>query len=442
MAALKIRLLNSLVETMKEDLARPHPFARERIGFLSVCKGIGEDNSLILLPTDYRPVADEHYLEDPEVGARISSHAIRQELQHILNTGNGVLHVHIHEHDGKPRLSKTDLKELPNLVASMQSAKRDVPHGLLVLSKDKCRAWIRLPDEEKFTEPEIISTIGSPMTFSFEHPYAVAETRFNRQSFLGEEAQNIFSKVKVGVVGLGGGGSHVIQQLAHLGFKRCRAFDGDYIEDSNLNRLVGGTVRDTSGKTPKVVIAERIVKSLNPDADFKAHPGRWQEEPSLLRDCDLVFGCVDSFSERRELESICRRYLIPYIDIGMDVHRVEQKAARMAGQVILSMPGEPCMFCFGFLNETRLAQEAAKYGDAGDQPQVVWANGVLASTAVGLSVALLTGWTQLSKQQSYYSFDGNLAVLQPHPRLRYVESPCVHYPPYADVGDPVWQAVS
>jgi hypothetical protein len=36
--------------------------------------------------------------------------------------------------------------------------------------------------------------------------------------------------------------------------------------------------------------------------------------------------------------------------------------------------------------------EAEKYGAAGSRPQVVWPNGVLASTAVGLAVQLLTPW--------------------------------------------------
>jgi molybdopterin-synthase adenylyltransferase len=101
------------------------------------------------------------------------------------------------------------------------------------------------------------------------------------------------------------------------------------------------------------------------------HQGRWQDRPDLLRGCDIVLGCVDSFAERRELEATCRRYLIPYVDIGMDVHQVDDEPPRMAGQVILSMPGAPCMFCLGFGNEERLAQEARKYGATGPRPQVV-----------------------------------------------------------------------
>ena len=52
------------------------------------------------------------------------------------------------------------------------------------------------------------------------------------------------------------------------------------------------------------------------------HQGKWQERPDLMDQCDVVFGCVDTFAGRRDLEAECRRYLIPYIDIGMDVHKV------------------------------------------------------------------------------------------------------------------------
>src|SRR6266849_8531402 len=50
------------------------------------------------------------------------------------------------------------------------------------------------------------------------------------------------------------------------------------------------------------------------------------------------------------------------------------------GQVIMSSPDGPCMRCMGFLTGEKLAAEAALYGNAGARPQVVWHNGVLAST--------------------------------------------------------------
>src|SRR5437879_6710362 len=68
--------------------------------------------------------------------------------------------------------------------------------------------------------------------------------RYNRQSFLGPSAQDIFSRAKVGIVGLGGGGSHINQQLAHIGFRGVVLCDDDRVEWTNLNRLVGATLRN------------------------------------------------------------------------------------------------------------------------------------------------------------------------------------------------------
>jgi threonine dehydrogenase-like Zn-dependent dehydrogenase len=242
---------------------------------------------------------------------------------------------------------------------------------------------------------------------------------------------------RVGVVGLGGGGSHIVQQLAHLGFQRYVVYDGDHVEESNLNRLVGATVVDARERTPKTEVAQRGVLGLQPGAEIVVRRCRWQDDPHALRGCDLIFGCVDSFDERRQLEVCARRYLIPYIDIGLDVHRVGDEPARMAGQVTLSMPGEPCLACLGFLTEDVLAREAARYGDAGPRPQVVWANGVLASTAVGLAVDLLTDWTGSTRAPVYLTYDANRGTAAVDVRLQYrPRTPCPHFPA-SQVGAPV-----
>ena len=63
--------------------------------------------------------------------------------------------------------------------------------------------------------------------------------RYSRQSFLGADAEERIARCTVAVPGLGGGGSHVVQQLAHIGFQNYIIYDGDRVEESNLNRLVG-----------------------------------------------------------------------------------------------------------------------------------------------------------------------------------------------------------
>ncbi len=95
------------------------------------------------------------------------------------------------------------------------------------------------------------------------------------------------------------------------------------------------------------------------------------------------------------------------------------------------------MRCMGFLNDEKLAQEAARYGRAGARPQVVWPNGVLASTAVGLAVDLVTNWTRKHRSHAYLVYDGNEGSVNESFTLRNLKiQSCSHFA-VSDVGDPV-----
>ena len=268
----------------------------------------------------------------------------------------------------------------------------------------------------------------------------MSSPRGSRQSFLGPDAQDIFARARVAVLGLGGGGSHIVQQLAHVGFQQFVICDPDIVEDTNLNRLVAATEEDAKRGTRKVDVATRVIRGLAPNARIDAFFSRWEQNAETLRGVDLVFGCLDGYAARQSLEAFTRRYLLPLIDIGMDVHRAPGEAPSMSGQVIVSMPGELCMTCIGFLNSSTLTQEATNYRDAGIRPQVVWANGVLASTAVGIAVDVLTGWSGKTAAPLYLEYDGNTHTMTPHKRMRFaLPASCNHFP-VNDVdliGDPV-----
>jgi molybdopterin-synthase adenylyltransferase len=230
--------------------------------------------------------------------------------------------------------------------------------------------------------------------------------RLVSQSFLGPESDAILDAIEAGIVGLGGGGSHIAQQLAHVGVGKFVPVDHDIVEQKNLNRLVGATSEDVKAGTAKTAIAERGIKSVNPTALVTPRQMKWQEATADLRRCDVIFGCVDSYRERDELERFARRFLIPYIDIGMDVHDA-QEGFSLGGQTVLSSPGGPCLWCLGILTQDRIAEEARRYGEAGSRPQVVWANGVLASLAVGLFVQLVCPWHGKAQLTACCEFDGN-----------------------------------
>jgi molybdopterin/thiamine biosynthesis adenylyltransferase len=222
----------------------------------------------------------------------------------------------------------------------------------------------------------------------------------DRQSFLGSDSDTVLGARRVGIAGLGGGGSHVAQQFAHVGIGSFVVADPDAMEDTNLNRLVGATRADIRRKTLKVDIAERVIKGIRPDAEVLRIADRWQARGDLLKTCDVIVGGLDSVRAKDELDAFCRRHLIPYVDMGMDVHGAAGQHL-IAGQVVLSSPGTPCLRCMGLVTDKLLEREAAKYGNAGGNPQVVWPNGVLASTAVGLSMQILTPWHPVPVESAF-----------------------------------------
>jgi len=263
-------------------------------------------------------------------------------------------------------------------------------------------------------------------------------SRFVRQSFLGADSETRLDAATIGVVGLGGGGSHEVQQFAHLGIGGYVVTDPDDIDDTNSNRLVGGTLRDVAVCWPKYKIARRVIRGLQPRARIVAVPKKWQDVTDALKVCSIIMGAVDGFAEREELERFARRHLIPYIDIGMDVYELGKDEHLISGQVVLSMPGLPCLRCCGVITDERLTAEARKYGAAGGRPQVVWSNGVLASTAVGLAVQLLTPWHPRPLEFTFLEYDGNRGTVSVSAHVAALKGHvCPHHPP-EETGDPLF----
>jgi len=137
------RANHKLLETARADLARPHAFAAERVAFISVRAALSRE-TLILLAQDYHPLADEDYVDEPRVGAMMGPEAIRKALEIALLNRVGMIHVHMHEHEGRPGFSRTDLTEQPKFVPDFFSVRPEMPHGALVLSYDRAagRVWI------------------------------------------------------------------------------------------------------------------------------------------------------------------------------------------------------------------------------------------------------------------------------------------------------------
>lgn len=162
----RIRLTRTLYERVRADLHRPHRFAAERVGFLFAKFGNAGTAEPIVLFTDYAPLADDRYIDDPRSGARIDSQAIRVAMQAVLDRKEGVFHVHMHGFSGRPGFSRMDREELPRLIPGFRAVGPTLPHGLFLMNEDECLGEVWLPGRNSPVEAARVSVVGYPVHLS------------------------------------------------------------------------------------------------------------------------------------------------------------------------------------------------------------------------------------------------------------------------------------
>ena len=172
---LEMKLTAVLRDQILADLRRPHKFAAERIGFCSV-RQTPTDDGVLLLVVGYSPVADEHYIRDPKVGARIGEPALTAAMHQAYygrETGTGFFHVHLHNHKGPTGMSQNDRSSIPLVVDGLRQINGKAPHGLIIFSADHAYACATTANSEKILEEvDVIGVIGPRLfTFRNERPY-------------------------------------------------------------------------------------------------------------------------------------------------------------------------------------------------------------------------------------------------------------------------------
>jgi hypothetical protein len=152
-ATFKITL--RLIEHMRADLQRLHPFAYERVGFVACRFALAAKGNQLILAHEYYPVADEDYIDDPRYGALIGSEAFRKAMQLAYSQNVGIFHFHLHDHKGTPMPSMTDLRETSAFIPDFFHVQPALPHGALILSRNSIAGRVWQPNH---SEPSPITT--------------------------------------------------------------------------------------------------------------------------------------------------------------------------------------------------------------------------------------------------------------------------------------------
>ena len=241
---------------------------------------------------------------------------------------------------------------------------------------------------------------------------AEAPLRYERQvRLMGSGAQALLSQMRVGVVGAGGGGSMIIEQLAHLGVGRIVAIDFDRVEETNLSRIVGARAEDARHGAKKVEVAERLARAINPNINFVPVDGDIADAPVAeeLLDLDFVFLATDTITSRLVFNAIVHRFLVPGIQIGAKVELGDKKQIEQIYVAVRPVfPDRGCLACASLIPPERLQAEARTPEEAKAQnylgtpevvdPAVISLNGIAASYAVN---TMLLGLTHLADEPAF-----------------------------------------
>ena len=230
------------------------------------------------------------------------------------------------------------------------------------------------------------------------HEAITPSVQFDRNiRAFGGEIQQVLSDLHVAVVGCGGTGSAVIEQLVRLGVRHMRLFDPDTLAVSNLTRVYGSFPEDI-GK-PKVNVSAAHVDRIAPDAEVITVQAKITLEATakLLLDADVVFGCTDDNAGRLVLSRIASYLLTPVIDCGVVLSSgCGGQLEGIDARVTVLAPGAACLVCRNRIDlqragaemlppdeHQRRADEGYAPALSGAEPAVVAFTTQVAAAAVG-----------------------------------------------------------
>lgn len=307
---------------------------------------------------------------------------LKQDVQafvHQLAHRHGLVQVDWHSHPGRGhylRFSSTDDRYEAAQAAYLAHRMDGVPYASVVVNEDAldARIWITHPRRKRGKKDRPQTVIYRPRVFPLQAvmvgdlhrriPASIGQTEaphpatcspiYDRQvRAFGQQFQRKLGNLLVGVVGVGGLGSAIVEQLSRLGVQDWVLVDPDVVDLANLNRLVNATQTDAQKGRPKVYVARSSIRQPNPKARVRALQTDVfdPEAQRLLKRCDLLIVATDNHSSRMALNRLAVQYLIPLLHAGFHIGVDEENQVNdVSGEFALPDLGRWCLQCAGIVD--------------------------------------------------------------------------------------------
>lgn len=372
----------------------------------------------------------------------LTAEFVRDHVLHCRDEEFCYLAVHNHGPGDSVGFSDIDLASHERGYPALLDIIRGQPVGALVFASNAVAGdlWLTPKRRVAIAQTTIVGRTIRHLTPAPVVPVATAASdawRYDRQTRLfGDTGQVLLRNLKVGVIGVGGAGSLLVEYLARLGVGHLLFADPERIEPTNVPRVVGSTYRDSMAwlvgddrpmwlqnlgqrlSTPKAHVARRVARAANPRTCVEAVFGDFLEPDVAQRftDCDYLFLAADSMQARLLFNAIVHQYLIPGVQVGAKVI-ANRETGRIGDVYSVIRPVTPesgCLWCNGLIPPGKLQEEVLSVAERAAQryvddpvvaaPSVITLNATAAAHAVNDFLFAMTGLAHLDVTRDYVYF--------------------------------------
>jgi molybdopterin-synthase adenylyltransferase len=386
-----------------------------------LCGAMHSPEMEVLLVREFHPIPESGFISKGGLFLSIDPGWYGPLLKRCREENLSFVLVHSHPFSSGARFSGTDDEGERQLMPRLLQRAPNRAHGAIVFGTELVSARVWLPGDVH-GQTAVATVRGAHVRVvsvdSDQSP--LGARRFARQVLaLGGQGQAALARLRVGLVGLGGLGSHVYVQAKYLGIQTVICIDPDRIEESNLSRLMYANHSDLG--RAKVDVAVEWGARVLPSSEDRAIAldVRSSDALSALRTCDVLITTTDNLVSRLTVNRLLTQYLCPMLDAGLDVDAPAGRVQAIGGRVTRLIPDGGCLACIGIASTEALAREAVRetpgyiQGAAVEAPAVVSLNGVLASLLMCELLEITTGYS-LTKPDLPRSliFDGRRLIVR------------------------------
>jgi molybdopterin/thiamine biosynthesis adenylyltransferase len=155
-------------------------------------------------------------------------------------------------------------------------------------------------------------TLAQVEEVALERGILPARYQRNRKALSVGDQLTLFRSCVV-VIGCGGLGGYVVEELARLGVGRIVVIDPDVFEEHNLNRQLFSCPANLG--SAKVDAAVQRIREINPAVTLEPIQAAFSREngKELLDGCHLAVDALDTINTRLELAEVCAALSIPLV---------------------------------------------------------------------------------------------------------------------------------